>query len=224
MTQKHSWEDVHAYYNERAAHRQFDGGEPRAVAEANAVSETYDWLLDEATGVVAELHRAQRTKALSSLAAVLSTEGLPIELGGDWGVGFAVFGIDTYRPRDPGEQGDTCIIVAIREHSTVFDLVGCRLRDRLQRTRLGVGEIVGESAIALAYETGQPLIIYSDVVAWLRADRAGVVVVDWRWIDNQFDGLRIVCDDSTAKHVRRIARNSLNPPRLVSLKGRRHVA
>jgi hypothetical protein len=39
MTQHLTWEDIHEFFAERAALRQFDGGEPRAVAEANAVSE-----------------------------------------------------------------------------------------------------------------------------------------------------------------------------------------
>jgi hypothetical protein len=224
MTKHTTWAEAHEFFAERAAIAEFDGGLSRAEAEVQAASELYDLLLDSAEGVVAELYRAMRVKMHPRLASTLKVAGLPTEPGGDWGIDWVTFENETFRPSDRNERGKPSIIVAVRHFAEVLDLVACSLADHTMQTRLGVGDLVGHSALAFAHENCAPLIIFNDLLAWLQADRAGCVIVDWRCLKDQLDGLKIICDDAMANRLHSVTRGNFNPPKIASIKGLRHVA
>jgi hypothetical protein len=57
-------------------------------------------------------------------------------------------------------------------------------------SRRGVADFVGLDEVDRARETGGPLLIFDNVVMWLRAGTRGAVIVTWKRAAAELEGVR----------------------------------
>lgn len=85
-----------------------------------------------------------------------------------WGFGYVVAEQDTWRPAGDEEPGVAALIVPACEEGAIVDLVAQRLGDGRVLSRLGVVDLLGWDELQIARDRGGPLLVYHDVLAWLR--------------------------------------------------------
>jgi hypothetical protein len=84
------------------------------------------------------------------------------------------------------------IVIARDELGVTDDMVAFDGQGRLA-TGLGRARLLGEQMI-LAPRLGEPLRVFEDVWAWLRADRDGVVILDWRVAARRLEDVSLCAD------------------------------
>jgi hypothetical protein len=84
------------------------------------------------------------------------------------------------------------IVIARDEFGVTDDMVAFDGQGRLA-TGLGRARLIGEQMI-LAPRLGEPLRVFEDVWAWLRADRDGVVILDWRVAASRLADVSLAAD------------------------------
>jgi hypothetical protein len=84
------------------------------------------------------------------------------------------------------------IVIARDEFGVTDDLVAFDSRGRFA-PGLGRARLLGEQTI-LAPRLGEPLRVFADVWAWLRADRDGVVILDWRVAARRLEDMSLCAD------------------------------
>jgi len=212
-----------ADFEERAAILEYDGGLPRAAAEAQTIREICDHAADP-PGILGELARADRCRWHPDLAPVLADLGLANVRGPAWGFGPCMFEGSTYRPANPGEHGRLCLIVPAGEYGKLHDLAAMDLADRHTATRQGVAGVVGFDEIDRARVNSRPLFVFNDLLAWLRGGALGVAVVDWARAVEIFDDVPLLlCAASMVDRLEQATANCWQPPSIAAI-GCRYAA
>jgi hypothetical protein len=216
-------------FAERAAIMQFDGGLSRADAERQALVEIYDMCMSTippGVGVLGELLMADRQRRNPALAPSLEAMGLG-HMRLPWGFAHIVREGRTHRPADLGEMGTAAVIVPATMDGALVDLVADDLTTGAISTRLDVANVIGADWIERARSAGAPLYIFSTVSRWLRGGGIGVVVVDWKHIASELDGIAaILCSPEIAGRLQRATARSIPRPFVAvpNAKGAAHAA
>ena len=222
--------DWQAFYDERAAILEFDGGLARSEAEACALTETCERLraVAEPRGdLLGELIAAGRRRMHPDLAAPLASLGLDRGRLPLWGVGWTVAEGDTWRPAAPGEPGAASLIAPAFEAAGLTDLVAQRLRDGRLYRRLGLAVLLGADAVEQARQTEGSLVVFGDAASWLAGHGRGVVILDWREAARRLEGVRtILCPAHCGPALHRATRSCRPRPTIAvpRPKESRHVA
>jgi hypothetical protein len=201
-----------AGFEERAAFLEFCCCLERHKAEAEAARDIYDALI---TGpfpggdLLSELVGANHRQHHPEFAEVLGLLGLTACRAPLWGGGRIVDqGLGMYRPAELEEIGaEPAIIVPAITNLGIEDLVANGLRSRRTLTRHGLAAVVGAIEIDKAREHDQPLLVFNDPLAWLRGDTHGIVVIDWKTIGAELDGVRaLICSPTIAPRLHQATR------------------
>jgi hypothetical protein len=216
-----------ADFEERAAIMEYDGGLSRADAEAQAVKEILDRGLPELPGILGELARADRRRTHPDLADVLAALGLANVRGPAWGFDHVVADGDTYRPAIADEKAHAAVIVPAIKDGGIADLVACTVTHQRMRSRRGIAAVVGRDEIELARETDSPLLVFDNVIRWLRGNTRGAVVIDWDMASREFEGVSILlCASWLAPRLREATRDCWPRPTIAFARSEkmRHAA
>jgi hypothetical protein len=197
-------------FEERAAVLEFDASLPRLQAEALALAETYDRLSDvpvRANGILDELMIAAACRRTPEVAAALDELGLAGVRAPLWGVGCVVAEYGLWRPAGEGEPGVAALIVPACKEGRIVDLIAQSLADGRQLTRLGLVDLLGRDELEFARDRGEALLVFDDVLAWLRGDCRGSVILDWHRALRALDGLgMLLCSERIAPVLHRATR------------------
>jgi len=203
--------DWRAHFEERVGILQYEAGMTRANAETRARAEIYDTVVANGVadlGIVGELAAANRRRHLPEVEVILHQVGLASCAAPAWGVGHVIDedgGI--YRPAEPGETESEAAAIVPSFVDGLEDLVAHGLRSRRTLTRLGLAAVVGAIEIDNAREQDQPLLVFSDPLAWLRGDTHGIVVIDWKHIGAELEGVRaLICLPTIAPQLHQATR------------------
>lgn len=147
----------------------------------------------------------------------------PVSIASPWAVTacsvyFNANGI--YEPAPASGLGDFAFVIGINDEGLV-DLAAWCPKSRRIASRLGIGWAIGQGQVERCSlgSTGPALPIFRSPVGWLRADRRGLVVVDWRAAAAVLAGLTIEPED--ADHARELgARLQLPRPRFLQTQRR----
>jgi hypothetical protein len=225
-----TWADIDTEFDERAAICEFDGFMPRHEAEAQALADTCDAILNSGrtySGILGELITAARRRHAPALEQVLQRLGIAAARAPLWGFGHIVHEGEGYSPADRGGFGDAAFIVAAFEHGGLVDLVAETIVPCSRYTRCGSAAVVNFDAIDMARHTGQPLLVFERVRQWLRGGCHGAVVIDWRRAAHELDGVRAIhCPASLAPTAYRWTRRCWPRPTIAvpSARGSRGAA
>jgi hypothetical protein len=217
-------------FEERAAVLEFDGGLGRAEAEQRALADIYHELLGcrgRAHGILDELIRADARRQAPALQEALQALGLAGVRAPLWGFGHVVAEQDTWRPAGDEEPGMAALIVPACEEGAIVDLVAQRLGDGRVLCRLGAVDLLGWDELQIARDSGGPLLVYRDVLTWLRAHGRGTVILDWARAHRHLDGLgTLLCSERGAPLLHRATRRCRPVPTIGILRPReaRHAA
>lgn len=126
-----------------------------------------------------ELVRAGRLGQSPVMRPILDRVGLPEPRLGGWGVDWVEpLNGALYRPA--AEGGRVAAIFPVDyEHATV-DLCAVSLETRAIRVRRGLCDVLGHDRLELAHQFGKPVTVFADPIEWLRGEKRGVVVLNWR--------------------------------------------
>lgn len=197
-------------FEERAAVLEFDGGLERAEAEQRALAEIYHELLgcqDRAHGILDELIRADARRQAAALQETLQALGLAGVRAPLWGFGDVVAEQDAWRPAGDEEPAMAALIVPACEDGAIVDLVAQRLGDGRVLSRLGMVDLLGSDELQIARDSGGPLLVYHDVLTWLRGHGRGTVILDWARAHRHLDGLAtLLCSERSAPLLHRATR------------------
>jgi hypothetical protein len=185
-----SLQDWQTFYDERAAIAEHDGGLSRAEAEAQAVAETYDAIIQNerpCRGILGELVAATSRRFHQHENHDFDGVRAPA-----WGFDQVVIEGATYRPALPGEPGAPALIVPACEDGKIIDLVAQGLTSGRMLPRMGIAAVIGADEIEIAHEHGQPLLIFSNAMSWLKSGCRGVVIIDWLQAGYSLDGTGII--------------------------------
>ncbi len=94
----------------------------------------------------------------------------------------------------PSPVGHHVLLLPIVDgRRVVVDIVAWSPKTRELGTRLGVSGLLGEDLIGVdgLGTTGLPIPVFSDVPSWLRADRGGLVVINWEAAAHRLSGVII---------------------------------
>jgi hypothetical protein len=222
-------QDLQADFNERAAILEYDNGLTRNEAEAQAVRELVDQLQEAGTplqtGIVAELAGADHRRSHPDLREVLAALGLAGVRAPAWGFDAVVPVNDVYRPAGPNEPGHQAVIVPATEGGAMVDLVAQGLNSGRMLTRLGATTLLGSDAIEQARQSKEPLIVFNNVLPWLRGHTRGVVVVNWHEAGRELDGVKtLLCRNDLAGRLHEATRHCWPVPTIAVAGGLRHAA
>ena len=211
-------------FEERAAVLEFDGGLTRAEAEQRALADIYRELLGcrgRTRGLLDELIRADARRHASALEEALQALGLASVRAPLWGFGHVVAEQDTWRPAGDEEPAMAALIVPACEEGAVVDLVAQRLGDGRVLSRLGVVDLLGWDNLQIARDSGGPLLVYHDVLTWLRGHGRGTVVLNWRSAHRHLDGVgTLLCSERTAPFLHRATKRCRPVPTIGILRPR----
>jgi len=222
--------DWQAFYDERAAVLEFDGGLSRAEAEARALAETWERRCETAVprgDLLGELIAADRHRRHRDIEPALARLGLGRGRLPLWGVGWTVTEGPTWRPAAAGEVGESSLIVPAFEAVGLIDLVAQRLRDGRLYRRLGLATLIGADAVEQARETETPLLVFKDVASWLRGHGLGAVLLDLSEAARHLEGVRtLICPAGLAPALYRATRRCRPLPSIAVPRPQepRHVA
>lgn len=96
----------------------------------------------------------------------------------------------TFEFTDDPEIRPACAIVARDRWGEVQDIVAWSPRNDWAGTWLGRAGLLGENELQMP-RGDEPLRVHLDVASWLRAERAGVVILDRRRARHELDGVRM---------------------------------
>lgn len=119
------------------------------------------------------------------------------------------------------------LIVPACEEGAIVDLVAQRLGDGRLLSRLGVVDLLGWDELQIARDRGSPLLVYHEVLAWLRGHGRGTVILDWARAHRHLDGLgTLLCSERSAPLLHRATRRCRPVPTIGILRAReaRHAA
>lgn len=168
--------------------------------------------MTRAPWLLSELLRAYRTARSPELFRALSACGLRMSRGIVWGVDFVAIDRHHYAP-EPG--GKPAVIIPHFVDGRLLDLVAVGLRERSARTRLGVCVVLGEDALDWARDNQSTVRLHRDPIEWLRNDRHGAAIADWRGARLALLDLpSIACDAETAARIERVMRMPVRGPLL----------
>ena len=211
-------------FEERAAVLEFDGGLSRAEAERQALAEIYHALAacgGSAGGMLGELIRANAQRQAPALEEALHALGLAGVRAPLWGFGSVVAEQDTWRPARDEEVGMAAAIVPVCEEGAIVDLVAQRLGDGRLLSRLGLVDLLGWDELQKARDSGAPLLVYGDVLTWLRGQGRGAVLLDWRAAHRHLDGVAtLLCSARIAPRLHRATRRCRPLPTVAVLRPR----
>jgi hypothetical protein len=172
------------------------------------------------TPLFREYLASRRTGRRPVLAAALQGCGLPAE---GFGVSFVEIDAHHYAPVTGGKPA---IITPLFQDGVLLDLVATGLQTRTTRTRAGIATVLGREWIDYAKETETTVRLFGDPIAWLRNNRRGAVVVDWRSARHALADIPgIACEtEFLAAQVERAMRQPVCLPRLFVREGKTHAA
>jgi hypothetical protein len=89
----------------------------------------------------------------------------------------------------------------------IEDLVAHGFRSRRPLTRLGVATALGRDEIDAAREHRATLLVFDNVLTWLRGQTLGAVIIDWRRAGALLEGVRtLACSPALAPQLHRATR------------------
>lgn len=165
--------------------------------------------------LLAELVPAHQAARRDDLADALDACGLRQTGGPIFGVEFVASDAHNYAP-EPG--GKPALILPHFEGGRLLDLVACDLATRASRTRAGVCTALGADYIDRARWDETPVRLFADPVEWLRADRQGACIVDWRAVRHVLADVPAVncgANRALADRVDKALRQPVHVPRLI---------
>jgi hypothetical protein len=120
--------------------------------------------------------------------------------------------------------GSPVFIVAVIAEEGVIDAVAWEPRSGRLASRLGVGAMLGEWALAdpAAGRTGLPIRVWRSPLSWLRAGRQGVVIVDPIRAAHRLAGLTLAGEDE-GHDATLAAQLVVPPPTFASSRKEAHV-
>ena len=112
-------------------------------------------------------------------------------------------------------------IVPACEDGAIVDLVAQSLGDGRLLSRLGLVDLLGWDELQIARDSGGPLLVYHDVLTWLRGHGRGTVLLDWRSAHRHLDGLAtLLCSKRSAPFLHRATRRCRPVPTVAVLRPR----
>ena len=145
-------------------------------------------------------------------------------LHGHFGVCRAQFNEALY---EPAPDGDPVIVMGVTEHpdDALVDLVAFKPSDPSRWwLRLGNAVLLGLHNVRLAHFEQVPVEVHATPLAWLQADCRGCCVLDWkRDVLSRLEGVGVLADAMTAKHLERAFHQHINIPP-IKIKESRHAA
>ena len=210
------WADINTEFDERAAICEFDGGKSRHEAEAQALADIYDAIVNGGgtyPGILGEVVTAARRRHAPALDQIVQRLGIDTCRAPLWGFAHIVPEGEGYRPADRVEFGATAFIVPAFEHGRLVDIVAETILPCSRYMRLGGAGLLNFDAIDIARQTGEPLFVFERVRQWLRGHCHGVVVIDWRRAAHELDGVpTILCSAPLASTAYRWTRRCWPQP------------
>lgn len=169
-----------------------------------------------------ELLHAHRIARQPAVVDALRSCGLDIDAGPVWGVDYVQADAHHYQPTPDGRPA---IIVPCSIDGSIIDLVACGLEARACRTRRGVCTVLGAEWLDRARLHEQPARVLADPIEWLRNNRCGAVIVDWRSARSELADLPgIACSNSLlARRIDKALREPAHVPPLF-VREARHAA
>jgi hypothetical protein len=143
-----------------------------------------------------ELVRAGLLGQSSVMRPILGRVGLPEPRLGHWGVDWVE--PDPAGPlyRPAAEGGRVAAIFPVDYEHTLVDLCAVSLETRAIRVRHGLCELLGSQRLEVAHRFGWPITVFADPIEWFRAEKRGVVVLNWaHGLRDLLDVPALVCAD-----------------------------
>ena len=140
--------------------------------------------------------------------------GTPPRLHGHFGVTRAMFHGDLF---EPAPDGKPVIILGVSEHPDegVVDILAFEPSNPSHwYRRLGAAVVLGLHNARLAVFEESPVMVHATPLDWLRADCAGVVVLDWKAdLLSYLDGYGVLAaDDTTRRRLQRAFKRHIHIP------------
>jgi hypothetical protein len=175
------------------------GSMPAAIADFVDRQRLQDLRPD---GILGDLLEAERNTRHPQVRLTLKAMGMLGRRSLLWGVLPIVAVGKGWRSALPDEQGEWAFIAPAFDRHGLADLVAEGMRSRKLRRRLGAALLVGAEQIDLARETGDPLFVFPSLVSWLQGHCLGCVVIDWRAVGSELEGVRsIICSAADARRL-----------------------
>ena len=112
-------------------------------------------------------------------------------------------------------------IVPACEEGAIVDLVAQSLGDGRLLTRLGLVDLLGWDELQMARDSGDPLLVYGDVLTWLRGHGRGLCSWTGARAHRHLDGLAtLLCSERTAPFLHRATRRCRPVPTIAVLRPR----
>lgn len=203
--------DWRAHFEERAGILQYNAGLTRADAETRTRAEIYDAVVANGLadlGILGELVAANHRRHLPEVEEILHQLGLAGRAAPAWGFGHVIDeGGGIYRPAESVETECEAATIVPSFVDGLEDLVAHGLRSRRTLTRLGLATVVGATEIDKARDNEGPLLVFNDPLAWLRGNTHGIVVIDWKNIGAELEGVRaLICSLAIAPRLYKATR------------------
>jgi hypothetical protein len=152
-----------------------------------------------------ELVNAGRLGQSPVMRPILDRAGLPVPSLGHWGLDWVEPDADGRRYRPAAEGGRIAAIFRVHSEHALVDLCAVSLETRAIRVRRGLCELLGAERLDTVHRFGWPLTVFADPIEWFRAEKRGVVVLDWRHgLRDLVDVPALACaDEALALKLRR---------------------
>jgi hypothetical protein len=158
-----------------------------------------------------ELLHAHQSARQPEVASVLAECDLKLDSGIIFGVDHVEVDANHYAP---APNGKSALIIPYFHDGALFDLVACGLETRTCRNREGICTVLGQEWLDHARDHGTRVRIFRDPIEWLRNDRRGASVIDWRaahYVLADLDGIVCTSELLAAKVERALQRPSKAP-------------
>ena len=106
---------------------------------------------------------------------------------------------------EPIDGAPDSIIVPVREHGALVDLVAYRVGRRCWLRRTGYGAVLGFDCLDPSFGNDAPLRVFGGLLGWLRGSAVGIYVIDWSITKQLLPRDRLLVADSVA-HRRELER------------------
>jgi hypothetical protein len=170
-----------------------------------------------------ELIAAHRKTRTGDLTQALDACGLHQTGGPIFGVERVAIDEHNFAP-DP-QSSRLAVIIPYFADCELLDLVAVGLRTRACRTRMGVCTALGEEWLERARDNGSTAHIFTSPLEWLRNQRKGAAIVDWRSVRHVLADVPALSfdDELLARRIDGALRQPVHMPQLFIREGASHA-